>query len=605
MNCQICGTPLAEGTKFCPKCGRAVQAAPAGGPRPKRVQPQRQAHPAGQPGNNQNPKGSTPQKKKIDGRRIAVIVSGIVLVFVIALVVLLFAFRNMREKDDQLLGPDQQESREEEPENSQEHHVILSEPPAPSQSPAESPKPSVTGSPAPVDLKDEVVADLERASRIYQQWIRGRTGTTRTSISETDPETNIELKDGASFYKMLSSAFSTRYVNDCLSYMGIKRTDSLLMLPDAPTSNSGSFLPANAVYEVTKITSVNCKVKVSWTDADNKTWEYYLDASKGGEHWVFDDLPTEVGIGQWGFFGSYRSAPPSPTPSPSRRPTTTPVITTPTPIPTPSPAPTPTPTPSPSVKPSPSPSTAPSPSPSVKPSPSPSAAPSPSPSVKPSPSPSTAPSPSPSVKPSPSPSAAPSPSPSAAPSPSVEPSEEPSPSPSVEPSEEPSPSPSPEVVISHTTVTKTATNAAGAEIGQVEIPEFSSATYDSDPHAKAVVDGMNAARDTLSNTVLNRCKASETLTACTVSAQVLENSDYVSVLLKGTYTDSATGESTIYDGLILDKETGSAVSVTTVLGMSEDAIQGQIGGSWQAAVVHGGSAEFYLPDGTTKTIPLP
>ena len=21
MNCQICGTPLAEGTKFCPKCG--------------------------------------------------------------------------------------------------------------------------------------------------------------------------------------------------------------------------------------------------------------------------------------------------------------------------------------------------------------------------------------------------------------------------------------------------------------------------------------------------------------------------------------------------------------------------------------------------------
>ena len=549
MNCQICGTPLAEGTKFCPKCGRAIQAAPAGGPRPKRVQPQRQAHPAGQPGNNQNPKGSTPQKKKIDGRRIAVIVSGIVLVFVIALVVLLFAFRNMREKDDQLLGPDQQESREEEPENSQEHHVILSEPPAPSQSPAESPKPSVTGSPAPVDLKEEVVADLERASRIYQQWIRGRTGTTRTSISETDPETNIELKDGASFYKMLSSAFSTRYVNDCLSYMGIKRTDSLLMLPDAPTSNSGSFLPANAVYEVTKITSVNCKVKVSWTDADNKTWEYYLDASKGGEHWVFDDLPTEVGIGQWGFFGSYRSAPPSPTPSPSRRPTTTPVITTPTPIPTPSPAPTPTPTPSPSVKPS--------------------------------------------------------PSPSAAPSPSVEPSEEPSPSPSVEPSEEPSPSPSPEVVISHTTVTKTATNAAGAEIGQVEIPEFSSATYDSDPHAKAVVDGMNAARDTLSNTVLNRCKASETLTACTVSAQVLENSDYVSVLLKGTYTDSATGESTIYDGLILDKETGSAVSVTTVLGMSEDAIQGQIGGSWQAAVVRDGNAEFYLPDGTTKTISLP
>ena len=579
MNCQICGTPLAEGTKFCPKCGRAVQAAPAGGPRPKRVQPQRQAHPAGQPGNNQNPKGLTPQKKKIDGRRIAVIVSGIVLVFVIALVVLLFAFRNMREKDDQLLGPDQQESREEEPENSQEHHVILSEPPAPSQSPAESPKPSVTGSPAPVDLKEEVVADLERASRIYQQWIRGRTGTTRTSISETDPETNIELKDGASFYKMLSSAFSTRYVNDCLSYMGIKRTDSLLMLPDAPTSNSGSFLPANAVYEVTKITSVNCKVKVSWTDADNKTWEYYLDASKGGEHWVFDDLPTEVGIGQWGFFGSYRSAPPSPTPSPSRRPTTTPVITTPTPIPTPSPAPTPTPTPSPSVKPSPSPSTAPSPSPSVKPSPSPSAAPS------------EEPSPSPSVEPSP--------------SPSLEPSEEPSPSPSVEPSEEPSPSPSPEVVISHTTVTKTATNAAGAEIGQVEIPEFSSATYDSDPHAKAVVDGMNAARDTLSNTVLNRCKASETLTACTVSAQVLENSDYVSVLLKGTYTDSATGESTIYDGLILDKETGSAVSVTTVLGMSEDAIQGQIGGSWQAAVVRDGNAEFYLPDGTTKTISLP
>ena len=579
MNCQICGTPLAEGTKFCPKCGRAIQAAPAGGPRPKRVQPQRQAHPAGQPGNNQNPKGSTPQKKKIDGRRIAVIVSGIVLVFVIALVVLLFAFRNMREKDDQLLGPDQQESREEEPENSQEHHVILSEPPAPSQSPAESPKPSVTGSPAPVDLKEEVVADLERASRIYQQWIRGRTGTTRTSISETDPETNIELKDGASFYKMLSSAFSTRYVNDCLSYMGIKRTDSLLMLPDAPTSNSGSFLPANAVYEVTKITSVNCKVKVSWTDADNKTWEYYLDASKGGEHWVFDDLPTEVGIGQWGFFGSYRSAPPSPTPSPSRRPTTTPVITTPTPIPTPSPAPTPTPTPSPSVKPSPSPSTAPSPSPSVKPSPSPSAAPS------------EEPSPSPSVEPSP--------------SPSLEPSEEPSPSPSVEPSEEPSPSPSPEVVISHTTVTKTATNAAGAEIGQVEIPEFSSATYDSDPHAKAVVDGMNAARDTLSNTVLNRCKASETLTACTVSAQVLENSDYVSVLLKGTYTDSATGESTIYDGLILDKETGSAVSVTTVLGMSEDAIQGQIGGSWQAAVVRDGNAEFYLPDGTTKTISLP
>ena len=579
MNCQICGTPLAEGTKFCPKCGRAVQAAPAGGPRPKRVQPQRQAHPAGQPGNNQNPKGSTPQKKKIDGRRIAVIVSGIVLVFVIALVVLLFAFRNMREKDDQLLGPDQQESREEEPENSQEHHVILSEPPAPSQSPAESPKPSVTGSPAPVDLKEEVVADLERASRIYQQWIRGRTGTTRTSISETDPETNIELKDGASFYKMLSSAFSTRYVNDCLSYMGIKRTDSLLMLPDAPTSNSGSFLPANAVYEVTKITSVNCKVKVSWTDADNKTWEYYLDASKGGEHWVFDDLPTEVGIGQWGFFGSYRSAPPSPTPSPSRRPTTTPVITTPTPIPTPSPAPTPTPTPSPSVKPSPSPSTAPSPSPSVKPSPSPSVAPS------------EEPSPSPSVEPSP--------------SPSLEPSEEPSPSPSVEPSEEPSPSPSPEVVISHTTVTKTATNAAGAEIGQVEIPEFSSATYDSDPHAKAVVDGMNAARDTLSNTVLNRCKASETLTACTVSAQVLENSDYVSVLLKGTYTDSATGESTIYDGLILDKETGSAVSVTTVLGMSEDAIQGQIGGSWQAAVVRDGNAEFYLPDGTTKTISLP
>ena len=595
MNCQICGTPLAEGTKFCPKCGRAVQAAPAGGPRPKRVQPQRQAHPAGQPGNNQNPKGSTPQKKKIDGRRIAVIVSGIVLVFVIALVVLLFAFRNMREKDDQLLGPDQQESREEEPENSQEHHVILSEPPAPSQSPAESPKPSVTGSPAPVDLKEEVVADLERASRIYQQWIRGRTGTTRTSISETDPETNIELKDGASFYKMLSSAFSTRYVNDCLSYMGIKRTDSLLMLPDAPTSNSGSFLPANAVYEVTKITSVNCKVKVSWTDADNKTWEYYLDASKGGEHWVFDDLPTEVGIGQWGFFGSYRSAPPSPTPSPSRRPTTTPVITTPTPIPTPSPAPTPTPTPSPSVKPSPSPSTAPSPSPSVKPSPSPSAAPSPSPSVKPSPSPSVAPS----EEPSPSPSVEPSPSPS------LEPSEEPSPSPSVEPSEEPSPSPSPEVVISHTTVTKTATNAAGAEIGQVEIPEFSSATYDSDPHAKAVVDGMNAARDTLSNTVLNRCKASETLTACTVSAQVLENSDYVSVLLKGTYTDSATGESTIYDGLILDKETGSAVSVTTVLGMSEDAIQGQIGGSWQAAVVRDGNAEFYLPDGTTKTISLP
>ena len=579
MNCQICGTPLAEGTKFCPKCGRAIQAAPAGGPRPKRVQPQRQAHPAGQPGNNQNPKGSTPQKKKIDGRRIAVIVSGIVLVFVIALVVLLFAFRNMREKDDQLLGPDQQESREEEPENSQEHHVILSEPPAPSQSPAESPKPSVTGSPAPVDLKEEVVADLERASRIYQQWIRGRTGTTRTSISETDPETNIELKDGASFYKMLSSAFSTRYVNDCLSYMGIKRTDSLLMLPDAPTSNSGSFLPANAVYEVTKITSVNCKVKVSWTDADNKTWEYYLDASKGGEHWVFDDLPTEVGIGQWGFFGSYRSAPPSPTPSPSRRPTTTPVITTPTPIPTPSPAPTPTPTPSPSVKPSPSPSTAPSPSPSVKPSPSPSVAPS------------EEPSPSPSVEPSP--------------SPSLEPSEEPSPSPSVEPSEEPSPSPSPEVVISHTTVTKTATNAAGAEIGQVEIPEFSSATYDSDPHAKAVVDGMNAARDTLSNTVLNRCKASETLTACTVSAQVLENSDYVSVLLKGTYTDSATGESTIYDGLILDKETGSAVSVTTVLGMSEDAIQGQIGGSWQAAVVRDGNAEFYLPDGTTKTISLP
>ena len=595
MNCQICGTPLAEGTKFCPKCGRAIQAAPAGGPRPKRVQPQRQAHPAGQPGNNQNPKGSTPQKKKIDGRRIAVIVSGIVLVFVIALVVLLFAFRNMREKDDQLLGPDQQESREEEPENSQEHHVILSEPPAPSQSPAESPKPSVTGSPAPVDLKEEVVADLERASRIYQQWIRGRTGTTRTSISETDPETNIELKDGASFYKMLSSAFSTRYVNDCLSYMGIKRTDSLLMLPDAPTSNSGSFLPANAVYEVTKITSVNCKVKVSWTDADNKTWEYYLDASKGGEHWVFDDLPTEVGIGQWGFFGSYRSAPPSPTPSPSRRPTTTPVITTPTPIPTPSPAPTPTPTPSPSVKPSPSPSTAPSPSPSVKPSPSPSAAPSPSPSVKPSPSPSVAPS----EEPSPSPSVEPSPSPS------LEPSEEPSPSPSVEPSEEPSPSPSPEVVISHTTVTKTATNAAGAEIGQVEIPEFSSATYDSDPHAKAVVDGMNAARDTLSNTVLNRCKASETLTACTVSAQVLENSDYVSVLLKGTYTDSATGESTIYDGLILDKETGSAVSVTTVLGMSEDAIQGQIGGSWQAAVVRDGNAEFYLPDGTTKTISLP
>ena len=579
MNCQICGTPLAEGTKFCPKCGRAIQAAPAGGPRPKRVQPQRQAHPAGQPGNNQNPKGSTPQKKKIDGRRIAVIVSGIVLVFVIALVVLLFAFRNMREKDDQLLGPDQQESREEQPENSQEHHVILSEPPAPSQSPAESPKPSVTGSPAPVDLKEEVVADLERASRIYQQWIRGRTGTTRTSISETDPETNIELKDGASFYKMLSSAFSTRYVNDCLSYMGIKRTDSLLMLPDAPTSNSGSFLPANAVYEVTKITSVNCKVKVSWTDADNKTWEYYLDASKGGEHWVFDDLPTEVGIGQWGFFGSYRSAPPSPTPSPSRRPTTTPVITTPTPIPTPSPAPTPTPTPSPSVKPSPSPSTAPSPSPSVKPSPSPSVAPS------------EEPSPSPSVEPSP--------------SPSLEPSEEPSPSPSVEPSEEPSPSPSPEVVISHTTVTKTATNAAGAEIGQVEIPEFSSATYDSDPHAKAVVDGMNAARDTLSNTVLNRCKASETLTACTVSAQVLENSDYVSVLLKGTYTDSATGESTIYDGLILDKETGSAVSVTTVLGMSEDAIQGQIGGSWQAAVVRDGNAEFYLPDGTTKTISLP
>ncbi len=253
----------------------------------------------------------------------------------------------------------------------------------------------------------------------------------------------------------------------------------------------------------------------------------------------------------------------------------------------------------PSEEPSPSPSVEPSPSPSLEPS----EEPSPSPSVEPSEEPSPSPSVEPSEEPSPSPSVEPSEEPS--PSPSVEPSEEPSPSPSVEPSEEPSPSPSPEVVISHTTVTKTATNAAGAEIGQVEIPEFSSATYDSDPHAKAVVDGMNAARDTLSNTVLNRCKASETLTACTVSAQVLENSDYVSVLLKGTYTDSATGESTIYDGLILDKETGSAVSVTTVLGMSEDAIQGQIGGSWQAAVVRDGNAEFYLPDGTTKTISLP
>ncbi|MBQ9270027.1 MAG: hypothetical protein IJ206_11050, partial [Oscillospiraceae bacterium] len=267
----------------------------------------------------------------------------------------------------------------------------------------------------------------------------------------------------------------------------------------------------------------------------------------------------------------------------------------------------PSPSVEPSEEPSPSPSAEPSPSPSVEPSeepsPSPSAEPSPSPSVEPSeepsPSPSAEPSPSPSVEPSEEPSPSPSVEPS--PSPSVEPSEEPSPSPSVEPS----PSPSPEVVISHTTVTKTATNAAGTEIGQVEIPEFSSATYDSDTHAKAVVDGMNAARNTLSDTVLNRCKASETLTACTVTAQVFEDDDYISVLLKGVYTDSSSGDSTIYDGLILDKETGSAVSVTTVLGLSEDAIQGQIGGSWQAAVVHGGNAEFYLPDGTTKTIPLP
>ena len=162
---------------------------------------------------------------------------------------------------------------------------------------------------------------------------------------------------------------------------------------------------------------------------------------------------------------------------------------------------------------------------------------------------------------------------------------------------EPSPSPSPDVDVSYSTTSKSDTSTSGAAISG-QIPVFSSSSSE-------VADGMNTATNSLWNAGVTRCNGSDTLTACSVTSQVIENSGYISVLLTGTYSYGEDPSQTVYDGVILDKNTGKTVTAATVLSKSESEIQSQIGGSYQAAVVQDGAVKFYKTDGTTASISLP
>ena len=90
MNCLSCGARLREGEKFCRKCGKPVSAAAAGSTQAKRVEVRSQEKTAQSGAHGGQP---SPKKPKFDGRKIALIVSGIVVVVAIATVVLLFAFK--------------------------------------------------------------------------------------------------------------------------------------------------------------------------------------------------------------------------------------------------------------------------------------------------------------------------------------------------------------------------------------------------------------------------------------------------------------------------------------------------------------------------------
>ena len=659
MICPKCGAQLEDNAKFCIRCGSGVAAA---GPMNS--------------GLEDDPLESGARHIP-DGKKIAVVLSGIVLVLVIGLVVLLLGFRNTGNRKDQdnlLLHP---ENRPETSVQVSDYNVL----PQPSPTVFQDTDVVVTSlAPAPPDFNAAVVKAFEHSCRVYYLWVQGRTGTLKSSVTHEDPDTGILVSDGASYADVLSTAFSNRYVNGCLERFGVDKTDAVLMLPDSEAGTVEGILSKNPEYLVTRITDLKCKLKVSWTEAGN-TVTYYLEGSKQYDSWVFDDAPEELKEGQTGIFGTVKdsgtngtatvirpsggilpSHTPIPVPSATVAPSHTPIpvpsataapshtpVPTPTPRPSSTPAPTATPTPTakptatptatPTAKPSPTatatPSAKPSPTatatptakptstPTAKPSPTATAAPSEKPSPKPSPSEEPTPSPSPSEEPSPEPSPSeepsPEPSPSEEPSPEPSPSEEPSPEPSPSeepspepsPSEEPSPKPSPvDPSVTYEVENTSVTNSAGADCGTIEVPKFSSAAYDSDENVKQIVDNMNAAREQMIKDVLDRCAADSDLTSCSVETKVLETGDYVSILLKGEYTSGDSVDER-YDGVILDRGTGKAVEITKIFNHTQEELETQVGGPWEAAAIEKNpetnavEAVFYLISGGIKRLPMP